>query len=54
MRNKAKGFPNMNNNKFEGEPRAKDDFASTRADGSINSHPQERMRASGQRQQPNS
>ncbi|MGP3779949.1 small, acid-soluble spore protein K [Bacillus sp. 4A_MP3] len=48
-RNKAKGFPNQNNNKFEGEPRAKDDYASKRADGSINSHPQERMRASGRR-----
>ncbi|MGD2433167.1 small, acid-soluble spore protein K [Bacillus velezensis] len=47
VRNKAKGFPNQNNNKFEGEPRAKDDYASKRADGSINSHPQERMRASG-------
>ncbi|MCR9040200.1 small, acid-soluble spore protein K [Bacillus sp. L381] len=49
VRNKAKGFPNQNNNKFEGEPRAKDDYASKRPDGSINSHPQERMRASGRR-----
>ncbi|ASB87628.1 small, acid-soluble spore protein K [Bacillus sonorensis] len=49
MRNKARGFPNMNNNKFEGEPRAKDDFASKRPDGSTNTHPQERMRASGKR-----
>ncbi|WGD60363.2 small, acid-soluble spore protein K [Bacillus velezensis] len=49
VRNKTKGFPNQNNNKFEGEPRAKDDYASKRADGSINSHPQERMRASGRR-----
>ncbi|WP_110926485.1 small, acid-soluble spore protein K [Bacillus massiliglaciei] len=49
MRNKAKGFPNQANNKFQGEPRAKAEFASKRADGSINSHPQERMKASNQR-----
>lgn len=52
LRNKASGFPNMGNNKFEGEPRAKDEFASKRANGTINSHPQERMRASGQRENP--
>jgi len=33
LRNKASGFPNMGNNKFEGEPRAKDEFASKRANG---------------------
>ena len=49
MRNKAKGFPYGNDNKFEGEPRAKAEFASTRADGSINTHPQERMKASRRR-----
>lgn len=50
MRNKASNFPNQNNNKFEGEPRAKAEYASRRADGTINTHPQERMRASGQRE----
>lgn len=49
MRNKERKFPNQNNNKLEGEPRAKAEYASTRADGSINTHPQERMRASGER-----
>jgi len=39
----------MNNNKFEGEPRAKAEFASKRANGTINTHPQERMKASGER-----
>ncbi|MDQ0215980.1 small acid-soluble spore protein K (minor) [Oikeobacillus pervagus] len=50
VRNKAKGFPNQNNNKFEGEPRAKAEYASRRANGTINTHPQERMRASNQRE----
>jgi small acid-soluble spore protein K (minor) len=49
VRNKETGFPNQNNSKLEGEPRAKAEFASRRADGSINTHPQERMRASGLR-----
>ena len=49
MRNKEKGFPNQNNNKLEGEPRAKAEYASKRADGTINTHPQERMRASSNR-----
>lgn len=49
VRNKANGFPNQNNNKLEGEPRAKAEFASRRANGTINTHPQERMRASGNR-----
>ncbi|KWW18214.1 MULTISPECIES: small, acid-soluble spore protein K [Bacillaceae] len=49
MRNKQKGFPNQNNNKFQGEPRAQARYASKRADGSINTHPQERMKASNQR-----
>ncbi|MBS4198443.1 small, acid-soluble spore protein K [Bacillus sp. FJAT-49732] len=50
MRNKAKDFPYKNENKFEGEPRAKPEFASKRADGTTNTHPQERMRASGARE----
>jgi small acid-soluble spore protein K (minor) len=50
MRNKATNFPNQNNNKLEGEPRAKAEYASRRANGTINTHPQERMRASGQRE----
>lgn len=49
MRNKERGFPNQTNNKFEGEPRAKAEYASKRADGTINTHPQERMRASNNR-----
>jgi small acid-soluble spore protein K (minor) len=47
MRNKKKGFPNQI--KLEGEPRAKAEYASTRADGTINTHPQERMHASTNR-----
>ena len=50
MRNKETGFPNQNNIKLEGEPRAKAEYASKRANGTINTHPQERMRASGQRE----
>lgn len=50
MRNKAKNFPYPNDNKFEGEGRAKAEFASKRANGTINTHPQERMRASGARE----
>jgi len=50
MRNKDSNFPNQNNNKLEGEPRAKAEYASRRADGTINTHPQERMRASGERE----
>jgi small acid-soluble spore protein K (minor) len=49
MRNKQVNFPNQNNQKLEGEPRAKAEYASKRADGTINTHPQERMRASGER-----
>lgn len=50
MRNKVTNFPNQNNNKLEGEPRAKAEYASKRADGTINTHPQERMRASSSRE----
>jgi small acid-soluble spore protein K (minor) len=50
MRNKAKDFPNQSSNKLEGDgPRAKAEYASRRADGTINTHPQERMRASNSR-----
>lgn len=49
MRNKVTNFPNQNNNKLEGEPRAKAEYASTRANGTINTRPQERMRASSNR-----
>jgi small acid-soluble spore protein K (minor) len=49
VRNKAHNFPNLNGNRFEGEPRAKAEYASRRADGTINTHPQERMRASTNR-----
>ncbi|WP_243291561.1 small, acid-soluble spore protein K [Bacillus sp. FJAT-47783] len=50
MRNKAKGFPQ--HEKFDGEPRAKAEFASKRANRTINTHPAERMRASGERDKP--
>jgi small acid-soluble spore protein K (minor) len=50
VRNKDSNFPNLSSNKLEGEPRAKAEYASRRADGTINTHPQERMRASGQRE----
>ncbi len=52
MRNKEKGFPYHGDNKLEGEPRAKAEYASKRPDGTTNTHPQERMRASGQRENP--
>ncbi|WP_071458745.1 small, acid-soluble spore protein K [Bacillus massilinigeriensis] len=50
MRNKAKDFPEMNGNRLEGQPRAKSQYASKRADGTINTHPQERMFASSHRE----
>lgn len=46
MRNKEKGFPNRMS--FDGEPRAKPEYASKRANGTINDHPQERMNSSNQ------
>ncbi|WP_251552005.1 small, acid-soluble spore protein K [Neobacillus muris] len=49
MRNKQRNFPNQNKQNFDGEPRAKAEYASRRADGTINTHPQERMRASSAR-----
>ncbi|MTH55476.1 small, acid-soluble spore protein K [Bacillus mangrovi] len=51
MRNKAKDFPIAA--RAEGEARAKGAYASKRADGTINDHPQERMRASGERREHN-
>lgn len=49
VRNKEKNFPNQKDMKLEGMPRAQAKYASRRADGTINTHPQERMRASNQR-----
>lgn len=46
MRNKTVGFPEK---KMNGEPRAKAEFASKRADGSINTTPKERMARSSHR-----
>lgn len=46
MRNKVKGFPYHNDNKFEGNPQPSAEYASKRADGTTNTHPQERMNAS--------
>ncbi|OIJ17274.1 small, acid-soluble spore protein K [Anaerobacillus alkalidiazotrophicus] len=46
MRNKEKGFPNRMS--FDGEPRAKVEYSSKRADGTIKDHPQERMMNSNQ------
>lgn len=54
LRNKVKNFPNQVGNKFEGEPRAKAEYASKRADGTTNTHPQERMRASNKRESDSS
>ena len=41
MRNKAKGFPGRIS--LSGEPRAKEEFASKRANGTIKDRPGERM-----------
>lgn len=41
MRNKAKGFPGRIS--LSGEPKAKEEFASKRANGTIKDRPQERM-----------
>lgn len=49
VRNKERGFPNQKDNKLEGMPlQAK--HASKRADGTINTRPQERMHASNERE----
>ncbi|MCI2253377.1 small, acid-soluble spore protein K [Domibacillus sp. PGB-M46] len=49
MRNKAKDFPITTMKGEAGKARAKAVYASKRADGSINTHPQERMNASSHR-----
>ncbi|MFC5713264.1 small, acid-soluble spore protein K [Thalassorhabdus alkalitolerans] len=46
MRNKEKGFPPRIS--LDGEPRAKPEYSSKRADGTIKDHPQERMFKSNQ------
>ncbi len=46
MRNKEKGFPNRMS--FHGEPRAKEEYSSKRADGTMRDHPRERMRNSNE------
>ncbi|WP_046175285.1 small, acid-soluble spore protein K [Domibacillus indicus] len=49
MRNKAKDFPITTMKGEAGKARAKAAYASKRANGTINTHPQERMRASTDR-----
>lgn len=49
VRNKERGFPNLEDNKFEGMPRARAKFASKRADGTIQTRPAERMQKSNKR-----
>ncbi|WLR51258.1 small, acid-soluble spore protein K [Bacillus tianshenii] len=46
MRNKEQGFPPRIS--LNGEPRAKAEYASKRANGTINTNPQQRMRRSNQ------
>ncbi|OEH91389.1 small, acid-soluble spore protein K [Bacillus solimangrovi] len=46
MRNKEQGFPA--HQKMNGEPRAKAEYSSKRANGTINTNPQQRMRRSNQ------
>ncbi len=38
------GLSQKNNSKIDGQPKAKARFASKRPNGTINTHPQERMR----------
>lgn len=54
VRNKETGFPNQKDQKLEGMPRAQARFASLRADGTINTRPQERMHASNKRERDDS
>ena len=49
MRNKEKNFPPTSMKGEAEKARAKAEYASKRADGTINTHPQERMAASNQR-----
>ncbi|MCU9614641.1 small, acid-soluble spore protein K [Caldibacillus lycopersici] len=51
VRNKDSNFPNQKDIKLEGMPRAQAKYASKRADGTTNTHPQERMKASSQREE---
>lgn len=46
VRNKENNFPPRKS--YNGEPRAKEEFSSLRANGQINTHPQERMRRSNE------
>ena len=52
VRNKEKNFPNQVDIKLEGLPDAQARFSSKRANGTINTQPQERMRASTKRKNP--
>ncbi|NSL52132.1 small acid-soluble spore protein K [Calidifontibacillus erzurumensis] len=47
VRNKETNFPARKS--FNGEGRAKPEYSSLRANGQINTHPQERMRMSNER-----
>ncbi|HHW37511.1 MAG TPA: small, acid-soluble spore protein K [Bacillales bacterium] len=46
VRNKENNFPSHMN--IKGEPRAKAKYSSLKANGQINTHPQERMRKSNE------
>ncbi|MCM3762232.1 small, acid-soluble spore protein K [Alkalihalobacillus oceani] len=46
MRNKAKGFPNHKS--FAGQSPNRNEHQSLRADGTINTHPRDRMRKGGE------
>jgi small acid-soluble spore protein K (minor) len=48
--NKEAYSEHRNNSKIDAEPKAKARFASKRPDGSINTHPQERMHAATQQE----
>jgi len=50
VRNKERNFPNQKDIKLEGMPFAQAKYASKRANGTINTHPQERMKASTERE----
>ncbi|WP_409304397.1 small, acid-soluble spore protein K [Peribacillus sp. SCS-155] len=50
MRNKAHDFPYPENHRIQGMPRARAEYASKRADGSINTNPKGRMSESTKRQ----
>ena len=49
MRNKAKDFPDDNMTGEGEKARAKARYVSKRANGTTNTHPQERMKASSER-----